>query len=363
MRNLYVDWLRGFSILSVLMTHLILSKQLLFFVPEWLAERVGGNGVYGVVVFFCVSGFLITTRSLNRWGSLDRIPLRDFYAMRAARILPLLLLFLVFSTCLYLAQVPRFVPADPSLFPKAIAYALTFQYDYFFRHGGNVEGLFAMGILWSLAIEEVFYLVFPLAMRVLKTKRSIVLLLTVLIVQAPISRSLFGFYSFLTCVDAIALGCLAAILAHRLAGDGWPSGRPLLLSGACILFVVIGAAPITDIFVIGPTLAGIGAATFLVGSSLVGRPTWEFSAPKVLLVPFAVFGVLSYELYLFHISYLQLDPTWFVSDPILRSAANMVILGGGAAALHLFFSEPMNRRIRRLILGRRAANGSAPATT
>ncbi len=67
------------------------------------------TGYYSVVCFFVISGFLITRLSLRRWGSLDQISPAAFYGLRAARILPCLLLVLAVLSVLHLLDVGPFV--------------------------------------------------------------------------------------------------------------------------------------------------------------------------------------------------------------------------------------------------------------
>ena len=94
-----IDMLRGLAIWFVLMNHvnmrLFLAKvPYARAIPEQLATSLFWNGQYGVQMFFAVSGFLITATSLRRWGSLERVNIGEFYALRFARIAPLLLLLL-----------------------------------------------------------------------------------------------------------------------------------------------------------------------------------------------------------------------------------------------------------------------------
>ena len=86
-----IDLLRGLAIFFVLMNHVnirLLGADVLYtrFLPEQLVHFLVWNGQLGVQMFFAVSGFLITSITLRRWGSLAAVSLRGFYLLRFARI-------------------------------------------------------------------------------------------------------------------------------------------------------------------------------------------------------------------------------------------------------------------------------------
>ena len=130
--------------------------------PDQLVSALVWNGQQGVQIFFAVSGFLITSTALRRWG--DRTPIRDFYRLRFARIAPLLLALLAILSVLHLAQVKNFVinPKVATL-PKALFAALTFNVNVLEAQHGYLPANW--DILWSLSVEEVFYFCFPLVRR------------------------------------------------------------------------------------------------------------------------------------------------------------------------------------------------------
>lgn len=109
-----VDALRGVAILFVLMNHINMRLHLAGIpyaegLPDQLVSSLVWNGQSGVQIFFAVSGFLITSTALRRWGSLSRLGVRDFYALRLARIAPLLVLLLTTLSALHLAGLTNFV--------------------------------------------------------------------------------------------------------------------------------------------------------------------------------------------------------------------------------------------------------------
>jgi peptidoglycan/LPS O-acetylase OafA/YrhL len=92
-----IDVLRGISIIAVVVHHVnihmganqsTISKAL----PRQLAATLFWNGANAVTVFFAVSGFLITTMALRRWRTLGAVRIADFYRLRFARIVPLVVL-------------------------------------------------------------------------------------------------------------------------------------------------------------------------------------------------------------------------------------------------------------------------------
>jgi peptidoglycan/LPS O-acetylase OafA/YrhL len=114
------------------------------------------SGYYAVLIFFVISGFLIASITLRRWGSLAAIDVKAFYRLRVARIAPCLVLLLGVLSCLHVAGVSGYVidPARSSL-GRAIFAALTFHFNYLEGTRGYLPG--AWDVLWSLSIEEAFY--------------------------------------------------------------------------------------------------------------------------------------------------------------------------------------------------------------
>lgn len=197
--------------------------------PDHLVNSLVWNGQQGVQIFFAVSGFLITTTALRRWGQGIDIP--AFYRLRFARIAPLLLLLLAILTTLHLAQVKNFVinPKVATL-PRALTAALTFHVNVLEATHGYLPANW--DILWSLSVEEVFYLVFPLVRRYTKLFIGLLLLCVIL---GPIRRThgneIWREYSYLGGMDAIALGCLTALAVQHnrvIRGDDQDEGTDYL---------------------------------------------------------------------------------------------------------------------------------------
>jgi peptidoglycan/LPS O-acetylase OafA/YrhL len=165
-----VDLLRGLAIFFVLMNH-VNMRLLIAEIPytAGLPRQVVGplvwNGQPGVQIFFAVSGFLITSTALRRWGPLPKVSLRGFYVMRFARIAPLLFLLLAILSILHFANLEDFVvSAKTGGIGRALLAALTFHVNVLEARRGYLPGNW--DILWSLSVEEMFYLFFPVVSRI-----------------------------------------------------------------------------------------------------------------------------------------------------------------------------------------------------
>jgi peptidoglycan/LPS O-acetylase OafA/YrhL len=226
-RNGRIDTIRGISILLVLLHHFNIAYRLPLsplgtLLSPWLVRAICRNGNYGVTMFFATSGFLITSNALARWGGLDRVSPRPFYALRVARIAPCLLLLLVLVDALGLTGLPIFASRSENGAPVPMwqgnLAALSFTVNLLMARYGWFN--YCLGVLWSLSVEEVFYLFFPLVGLLLRRPRYLVLFWSLLVAVGPVYRATHqgdeaGFlYNYLACFDGIAAGCLAALAAH-----------------------------------------------------------------------------------------------------------------------------------------------------
>lgn len=327
--------------------------------PKYLQGTFGQNGFYGVSVFFVISGFLITSNTLRRYGQPAGVDFGQFYAMRIARIFPVLVLFVAVMFALYLGKVPSFVPASAGKFWVAAYKAFTFQYNDHCLHGGNAPGLESWRILWSLSVEEIFYLVFPIACFLTRRSGILVAVLLVLIVRGPMVRhTLYDEYSWWASADQLSMGCLVAIATARRE-IGWLGkwgGWALQGLGAALLAYTFAFTETNKDFALAPSIVGGGAALFLIGS------TSASNAVPLLLRPFtaifAAYGRASYEIYIFHVA-IRIALGWTVTlwmrrwfpapgaNAIVVSFIFLVAILGGAMLLGRWFTEPVNAVIRR----------------
>jgi peptidoglycan/LPS O-acetylase OafA/YrhL len=330
-------------------------------VPALLVPSLAWNGQFGVQIFFAVSGFLITSTTLRRWGSLSNVSVRDFYRLRFARIAPLFILLLLVLSILHAAQFKDFVvkPKTGGLGGALLA-ALTFHINVLEANRGYLPG--SWDVLWSLSVEEMFYLFFPLISRLFGAGKLFVGFLLGLILLGPFGRTvlthgneIWSEKSYLGSMDAIALGCLTALIASRTRLS--PAAlRILAAGGIAILTFVLGFSNRIYSTIIGRS--GLEMTILALGTCMVmvAATQTQWKSPRIL-GPLLSLGRNSYEVYLLHMFVVFAFFNLFVSMgkpmaavPILFVAVTVLSGVFGAVAARLY-SEPLNRLLRKRSAG------------
>ena len=362
-RNYKIDFLRGVAILLVLILHFNISYHLdqsalsSIFSTSFI-KAVASNGNYGVTIFFVISGFLITSTSLERYGALGKIDSVGFYIFRFARIMPCLLLALSLIILFSFLHIAIF-QNDPNStsFSLAIFSVLTFWHNVLMEKTGYFN--YCLNIFWSLSVEEVFYLAFPILCLLFKKTHLILLFWIVLIVISPIYRSYYtdneivALYGYFSCFDAIAMGCIAAIITQKIHLHGWIRSVFLYSAGLLIAGVYLYSGIMENV-VVGVSLMAVSVAVFLVNA---GNDRIEKNNNSISLFGQAIcwFGRNSYELYLFHIIILALMKE-MVSPDVLGNYTKLLwmvlflcVSALVAGAISIFYSQPMNKKLRELL--------------
>jgi peptidoglycan/LPS O-acetylase OafA/YrhL len=241
-----LDSLRGVGVILIFANHFIEPTHYIFF------------GWIGLWIFFSLSGYLITDGLLKMKTLPGRQYFGRFYAKRAFRILPALLVFFTISVGLYFAF-PRWLAGGPTL-SRLWVYLVTFTFNY---HPLEVSGGFWFNHLWSLSLEEQFYVVWPwliffLPRNWLKKVAASWILVTPAL--RLIVHSLYGGLAQTTAVvhasllcqaDAFAVGACVAIFRAELPRES----KKLL-------------------WIMTTAVIAIGLVNYFAGASVVG-PYWR----------------------------------------------------------------------------------------
>src|SRR6185369_3264447 len=276
-----------------------------------------------------------------------------FYQRRARRLLPALLLFLAVMT-VYLWGSPGLIGTDLSVL------------FYVSNWAGIASADGPLAHLWSLAVEEQFYIVWPLALialtRVMRPSRVLSVVLVAAALSAairltlaagvPLERLYVGTDSR---ADALLLGCALAIASHL--GWSWRPSRPLVVMAAIALLLC--AAPTgagQAMFAPIELIAGLPVAA-LAGTILVAYAAG--GSPALSLAPLRGFGRISYGLYLWHSPLI-----------ILAGWLGFVIAIGIATLSFVFVERPILGRssghaafVMRMNAGAELPAPPAPAST
>jgi peptidoglycan/LPS O-acetylase OafA/YrhL len=372
-RNAGIDLLRGLSILLVVIHHTAirvpLEKGVLAeWLPLRLLEGLQYNGFEAVFLFFVISGFLITSNSLARWGTLAALDVRAFYTRRAARILPTLWLLVAVLSALALAGVRHYTTAQPQqTLGGMLAAALGLGVNVYQARTGWLPA--GWGVLWSLSVEELFYLAFPIVCLALRRAWLLVPALALLALSIPFVRAaihhdpIWAEENTLQGMAAIATGVLAALLARR-----WPS----VPASTRRWTTALGTLGLLAVWFAGQELwrtLHFSYMLVLTGSAaaLVIAARWRAVAGAVrasrAFAWLRSYGRLSYEIYLTHMFVV-----WLVVDRFDAAGADLrwgvwcypPVLAGTWALGWLvgrFVSTPLERRLLRAS----ASRATAPA--
>jgi peptidoglycan/LPS O-acetylase OafA/YrhL len=332
-----------------------LSNNLL---PTKLTNIIFRSGYYGVIIFFVISGFLIATTSIKRFGVLQNISYNQFYKMRFARIMPCLFVLLTILSILDINGITGFVIKTTSL-AQAIFSALTFQTNWLEAKTGYLPA--SWDVLWSLSVEEIFYLFFPLVCLIFRKTYYFILAMFLFILIGPFARITFteneiwSDHSYLSCMDGIAIGCLAALFSHHFKLNKKIFLLILLTGISLFSFVFIFRKQAYDI---GISKIGLNVTILeiSIGLILIAMQEWYTKGNRLgsfWIAPIRWFGQNSYEIYLIH-SFFIIAIAGTLFD---GKQSNLLILIWYGIVLALsgiigqlvssYFSEPMNNLLRQ----------------
>lgn len=270
----HFDALRFLAFFKVFIFHLPIDNFPLF------SYLKAGGGV-GVMFFFVLSGFLISWIILEEKENTGSLNLRNFFMRRILRIWPLyyLMILIAYSTP-FLLEMIGLAASDQGYEPIWV-YSLTFLENYRMIFLGEAPNVAPLGVMWSLCIEEHFYLIWGIALYFLD-KKHFLLLIGASVMIAIGSRYYFWIQGWdsldvFTNLDLFAIGALPAYwLIQRKRIPKLNKGKAHVLLAVSLLIVILY-----------PHL--IGAIHFIFGPTILA---WTFMLILILFVP--EFGPLGF---------------------------------------------------------------------
>jgi peptidoglycan/LPS O-acetylase OafA/YrhL len=291
-----LDGLRAIAVLGVMSWHYVLPGV--------------KGGFLGVDIFFVLSGFLITKLLVEEWDATGGIHLGRFYLRRMLRLFPALFLLLLVT-----------LPIVPRIWTW---YSLLYVTNWGLL--AQKLGPSAIMQLWSLSVEEQFYIVWPpvlLGMLALRTPRKLIITVVALLATASAafkvvgwhsmddwSRFYFGFHSR---ADELLIGCLLALFLSwsRLPGKAWFQMSVKVATIPAVIwlgYLIVSAAVYWELLYHQGGVTWVALATAVVILQIMIAP-FQWMRAILAWPPMVQIGRMSYGLYLWH------SPVAWMTDP------------------------------------------------
>lgn len=322
-----LDGLRAISIVLVLIGHLSGTRGFPQLYP------IGDYAHLGVVVFFVISGYLITRLILQEHAKFGSVSLWNFYARRALRLLPAAYSFILCVVLLWGAGSIRLSARD-------IWHALTYTANF------EIARAWYIGHLWSLSVEEQFYLLWPIAFVLLLPRRATWAAFAALLI-GPVTRlgavvlfrgsPIRDLEMFPMVADSLATGCLLALTGRWLETRNWylQLFKPVVAFGMLLsVFAINYFMGWGIVFIIGTSVINVLLA-ILIHRSVYCHRDWfgQFLNYR----PVAFIGVLSYSLYLWQQLFLnRSSASWVCAFPF-----NLIFAVAAALASYYLLEKPL----------------------
>lgn len=358
--RLDVEGLRAFAVLVVLVYHLD---------HEWLP-----GGFVGVDIFFVISGFLITSHLVKEFARNGTIALGSFYSRRIMRLIPASTLVLVATGIGTVVFVPRILWQQFGIdLLAAGGYSLNWvlaarSVDYLAEDSAASP----VQHYWSLAVEEQFYILWPLlvliaamfAVRIRRASTAVVLIAAVLVFSASFALALraaaigdvSSYFTTTTRLWELAIGAIVAVSLTTIRSSVPARAFPFLSNLG--LLALVGSASLIDgsVWPSGWTLMpAVGVALILIFSD---RGSASVASRILSWRPLVFIGGISYAIYLWHwplivfASYVTHDKPLLVSALVLVGSILLSVLSAKFVERPLRFSRHFaNKPVRGFALG------------
>ncbi|MFE1243052.1 acyltransferase family protein [Fictibacillus sp. NPDC058756] len=352
LKNRYIsglDGLRAIAVLAVIAYHLNF---------EWAA-----GGLLGVTVFFALSGYLITDLLITEYVTTNSINLKNFWIRRARRLLPAMFTMLL----VVITWVTIFEPDMIEKLEKDTAAAVLYvsNWWYIFQDLSYFESFGPPSLLthfWSLAVEEQFYILWPLIIiGVLKLKMREGFLFSIILLGVLISAAAMTllyepgadpsriYYGTDTRVFSLLLGASLAViwpsrkLSNRLPSEiRWKLDFVGAAALAFVFYMFWSTDQYQDFLYQGGMLA-MSVASMLVVAVIV-HPSSELNT-LLSFKPLRWIGVRSYGIYLWHFPVIVLSsPQWGADEPsLIRTSVQLCLILILASLSWTFIENPIRK--------------------
>jgi peptidoglycan/LPS O-acetylase OafA/YrhL len=326
-----LDGLRAIAVGLVFVSHLYNES-----------DAIAALGPIGVRIFFVISGFIITKLLLDEREATGRVSLKAFYLRRTYRIFPACYAYIAFVFALSVVGIAK------DLKVSDIVFGLTYTTNYAPRVHWSVAHL------WSLAVEEQFYLVWPFLFMTLSDRGARRLLGAVLIL-APVSRAVSYAYTadptpidhmFHTVADSLATGCLIGLGAAAWKRVPVYRMLPSALIYAWMAMVIVAASLYHQsyrgaYYWLGLSVLNLSIALFVLRVTEARDLVTRVLNSRVM----TGLGLISYSLYLWQQPFLY---PFAHPNPLQRFPINLACAAVAALGSYYLVEKPIRRWGTRL---------------
>lgn len=339
-----LDGIRALAVIAVVLYHDCVNRPRDRWVP---------GGFLGVDVFLVLSGFLITGILLTNRERTGRTATKEFWIRRARRLLPALLVMLLFAAAYGYFASPKWELA--SLWSQTVATMLYVE-NWFTLYG--TPGRAPIAHTWSLSIEEQWYFVWPFLLAGLlvlsrNRRRPLILAITGLTVASAIFMAItfarggwaHGYYSTFSRAGELLLGCLIAVALRESPVIRNRTARIVVEVGALVALGYLAwqfrfATPFDPgLYRGGFYLVAVATAVIIVAALQPGSPVVR---PMFGWRPLAAVGLVSYGVYLYHVPlfrWMSPEATGLSTWPLL--GARLAVLAAMAIASYRLIEMPV----------------------
>jgi len=324
------DGLRAISIILVIITHLGIYNTLAGH-PFLIRNYNLFSGVTGVMIFFSISGFLITYLLLNEKRSNGKINFKKFFIRRFLRLFPPLAIFYI---AIFFLMYYEFLKPDYD--------ALLISFFYLYNFVSELHYTVELGHTWSLGVEEQFYLLWPFALNYIVKTKNILALVLILILACWIWKMI---YPVLALSDPDLI-----YLSKHYSLDRWfiPASLPIMVGALTALVLFRKETALKNILVNSNFALLLSLLTFFSQLLIPNLPVqlitilqplgvcifllWIYFNQDSFLVrslefkPFSFLGKISYGVYVYQGLFLRTGPNGEQKLPIQQFPLNLILV-------------------------------------